>query len=735
MPVALSSKPGVARPRASKPKVVRRRGRARNAIESDEEIQREARSDSDSASDSSVTSDDTELASEDVITNTDARILTPNTDNAAKDPSPFFAPSASWSEMVADETANGPAELPVIEFSDFDSRAISITKTKPKKPKKGSKKAQPPASSSLPSPPLSTQELADDEQEDKLPKTPIRRPSFPPRPFGQSARQAYQQRLDNDPSYVPTVGEFWGHDDRLMDKNLRSLSGWWRGRWQGRGRGFAMRGRGGFSSRPLRPGSDNQDTSPVEKNWTHDGFEELKKNEERKRVQQPGRASFRGRGGAVPQRGGGSAFSPARSRAGTALPEGRVWFAMKPQLMWTKQHDAFLYLDSHLRGRHGGQPAIRVRIPGSRGQVVRPPPRQRSQSIGTSIKPTTATSSVHGSDYADKAYVVRLPKSAGKDKLVPADVEEPPIDDLFTVRPRLVAAEPIPLPAPSNIRARSASTTNQGSFYPTPPDIQSPNLPLSTAQQQLEQLSIEPQNSDPVRQAQTEEAVLRNPPEQPEEQPRAPPPLQTNFTPSQAYGSPYTYSSTLSPGIAVNQLGVPYELATGRPVYLPAPPVYNPNGMVHPNNMPYQYMSPTHGPTFLDPATGVPVFSFPRPSSAIPIRAPTELNKPAPKNATATTTAHQRTSTLSTSAPVFEPLKDGPHVRFPSLSPAEPAYTAAEGSSDAESQQRQSNEIMYNPYQNPYYYPEAYGYNPYVDMQYGEMYGQDSQAPMGTVYF
>jgi hypothetical protein len=26
------------------------------------------------------------------------------------------------------------------------------------------------------------------------------------------------------------VGEFWGHDDRLLDKDLRSLSGWWRGR-------------------------------------------------------------------------------------------------------------------------------------------------------------------------------------------------------------------------------------------------------------------------------------------------------------------------------------------------------------------------------------------------------------------------------------------------------------------------------------------------------------------------
>src|SRR5260370_33404398 len=83
---------------------------------------------------------------------------------------------------------------------------------------------------------------------------------------GRTARQAYQERLESDPSYVPTVGEFWGHDDRLLDKDLRSLSGWWRGRWQGgvRGRGFGIRGRGrGRDRGEINAGNDSHSAGEV----------------------------------------------------------------------------------------------------------------------------------------------------------------------------------------------------------------------------------------------------------------------------------------------------------------------------------------------------------------------------------------------------------------------------------------------------------------------------------------
>ena len=100
---------------------------------------------------------------------------------------------------------------------------------------------------------------------------------------GRTARQVYQERLENDPSYVPTVGEFRGQDDRLLDKDLHSLSWWWRGRWQGvtRARGFRSRGRGrgrGFYGGDTNAGNDThppgevphslqQDVPPVDRQW------------------------------------------------------------------------------------------------------------------------------------------------------------------------------------------------------------------------------------------------------------------------------------------------------------------------------------------------------------------------------------------------------------------------------------------------------------------------------------
>ncbi|KAN0063986.1 hypothetical protein ACQY0O_003592 [Thecaphora frezii] len=60
------------------------------------------------------------------------------------------------------------------------------------------------------------------------------------------AALAYRERLQKDPSFTPRVGQFWGHDERLLDQDLRGLSGWWRGRSGGGGGGG--RGRGGSAS-------------------------------------------------------------------------------------------------------------------------------------------------------------------------------------------------------------------------------------------------------------------------------------------------------------------------------------------------------------------------------------------------------------------------------------------------------------------------------------------------------
>ncbi|KAE9409825.1 hypothetical protein BT96DRAFT_458612 [Gymnopus androsaceus JB14] len=333
-----------------KTRVVRRRGRANLGIDSDEEIEREARTDSEEEEEEAYSSDsstdsDTEPASD--LPNDHPRALTPNTSHSPERVDSFFK-SGSWADEAAEQEG-----LPVIDFNDLRQK----------------------------NPPLT-----------------------PRRPPGQTARQAYQQKLEADPSYVPTVGEFWGHDDRLLDKDLRSLSGWWRGRWQG---GFRGRGRG----RPFPREQHVQPETPVNREWTHDGFEEMKQNED-------GRRPIRGRG----------TFSPS-------VKAGRVWFSKKPEHMWTKQAESYLYSDPSSRPRQGNPASVRVKLPSQKTAAVRVP-IQDSTSKSSDQPPSASTA--NDSDYGDRVLVVRLPKP------VPV-VEEPSLEDVFTVRPRLRISETYPI--------------------------------------------------------------------------------------------------------------------------------------------------------------------------------------------------------------------------------------------------------------------------------------------------
>jgi len=70
-------------------------------------------------------------------------------------------------------------------------------------------------------------------------------------------REAYAQRMAEDPKFTPRVGQFWTHDQRLYEggnvgdgySGLRQMSPFWRGRGMPRGAfrgGIRGRGRGGF---------------------------------------------------------------------------------------------------------------------------------------------------------------------------------------------------------------------------------------------------------------------------------------------------------------------------------------------------------------------------------------------------------------------------------------------------------------------------------------------------------
>ncbi|KAF6762006.1 hypothetical protein DFP72DRAFT_1147992 [Ephemerocybe angulata] len=750
-----------------KKRVVRRRGRARGGMESDEEIEREVATseseddeedDRSSSSDSATDDSDTEPGSEDVPSN----IQSPSTSkdvgvegvthiNGAA--APFFTSSLAWSEMVTDENENGAAGLPVIEFAEF-SEASKIPARPSKKSKQKQKKAAAAASGPAAPPAQEHESVEEEEPATELPKSPAS--PLLPRKLGQTARQAYQERLEKDPSYVPKVGGFWGHDDRLMDKDLRSLSGWWRGQWQGRGRGRGFGGRGGGRGghAPFSPSLEvaPEDLPPVERTWGHDGFEEMKRKEEERQAHQEGPAG-RGRGGF---RGGRGGFAG----------RGRGTFKQHPA---PPPHGAVLSPTSR-----------RLRPP-----FAKKPERPFSQESAASLEAAATQAPAR-----ELQYVVRLPaRSVEQPKVsVPqapaAAPAKAPAPELASISE--VAQTPTPAPAPVPVPAPISTTASDDtcSSQPSPAVIS-----------QLEQLSLEPAFSDPNRQAKTAEAVLRNPGQDGNSEglegvandPRSSlPPLQTVFTPppppisqpSPVYGSPYSFPPSLPPGIALNHHGMPYEMATGRPVYLqappPPPPMYNPRPIMHSHHPSLSYghvphptvtspdflaQPPSHTPPmngFIDPSTGAPIFSFPRASARLEIRAPDDPHRSPPSNGKAA--ANRGPSKLRTTAMAFEPSRssqgDGERY-YPSISttPSDgsglpPSYETVNGSlpeEPAEQQQQQQQQpamgpmMPYNPYQQQYYYPDAYGYNPYMDMppqHAGQYDGYNvDQSQQQTVYY
>lgn len=733
----------------------RRRGRATGGFESDEEIVREIATDSDTDDDSSsldsASDSDTEPASEDVITN-ERHSSTPDTSqdtSLTKDVladvsgahGAFFTTPGNWSEMVADETAHGPADLPVIDFADFDAHAVQPKTIRPRKPK-AAKQAPPKPE---PQPP----HRADDEEQPSSSQ-------LPPRTVGQTARQAYQKRLENDPSFVPKVGEFWGHDDRLLDKDLRSLSGWWRGRWQGRGRGFAPRGRGGFHTTRPQPGGqtadDNPDAplsapvevAPIEKSWTHDGYEEMRRREEqRQHKTTPVRGGFgNSRGSFVPSRGrgrGGFAASPSARPRNTSTftpPPGRPWFVMKPERPFTKQQEGFLYLDPALKPRHNQGFGIRVKLPGSHGLVIRTPLNSTSS---TAAKPARVAPpvSANGSEYDAKHLVVRLPAR-------PAQVAT-------AFQPSALSlAEPHDDDIASNIASASvapAEASQEPEIAVQPPEATGGSSSDSAGWIQPSEINLDDNGI----------------PSQPDRLDQRPPlhPLQTTFTPpvaSPPYGSPYAYAHTLPHGVALNQHGMAYELATGRPVYFqtPMPPMYDPRPVMHPTMPPFvpghvhhhsmdspdptnpQSLShPQHPPpinNFIDPATGAPIFSLPR-QTRIEIRAPTEQDEGRASSSKLT----RRVSGLRGAAATFEPSRPlpmspsyGQETGFaPSVNDSANGDVAPHPSMDP-------NMMGYSTYSQQYYYPN-YMYPQYMDMTQippYEYYPSDPRLQgTGTVYY
>ena len=355
-----------------------RRGR-RAAGSSEEE-------DHSSDSDLSVSDSDT-LSSEDALTTPappDHSVSPPSKRRSKKKATEPLIPEqpTSWSELVSQED-DIHQEPPIIDFADF------VSGPGPSAPVRGRPKAR----------------------------------------GGKTQRQAYLERLSEDPSFIPRVGQFWGHDERLLAPELRGMSDWWRGRWNSRGRG---RGRGMGRARPERPVEEAEPAPapPTERTWGHDGFEKMK-DQERDRSQR-GRGRGRGRGG----RGG--------------------FVSREPEQLWTKAPDTHLHVDPSTRPQFPGQGrGIKVNLPGQwRPSIVR---------IGRNPKPAPARPAPTSVAEVPTEIVVKLPGKQAQVVAVsrsnapanPTVPEEPetvqPLDDVPPTPTARLPGTTAPKPAPEFI--------------------------------------------------------------------------------------------------------------------------------------------------------------------------------------------------------------------------------------------------------------------------------------------
>ena len=306
-----------------------------------------------------------------------------------------------------------------------------------------------------------TKEDTGNEEEEEAAKATSRDPRTTKRPGGMSARQVYLKRLENDPAYIPRVGEFWGHDERLLDKDLRSLSGWWRGKWTARG-GFSGRGRGSFGpsghhrSFTVDAHSGEHQSDPVDQTWKHDGYEELNKGDESSSSKAKNREEVfrgRGRGRGLAVRGLGPVTRPARSQSSASQAQNNH-IPIRPyghnrsyslwgryEHAWTKHAVTFLFQDVLNKPKNGEDVGVRVKLPGQqRYNVVRILKPDPSIEASISDRPPQPARSI----------VVKLPtrstaapKAEGVSQLAPSL----PLPELQEVKPKSHDADVAPLPS------------------------------------------------------------------------------------------------------------------------------------------------------------------------------------------------------------------------------------------------------------------------------------------------
>ncbi|KAG9000199.1 hypothetical protein FRB94_005643 [Tulasnella sp. JGI-2019a] len=575
----------------NKTRVVRRRGPARND-EDDGIIERAALSDTESEqsdTDRDPESEDDETGEEHHASGPTpaskpadgvppAVTTTPPLTDAATPP-PTNGTSSNeashiWSDMVATEQVEGKhndeSDLPVIDFADLCQAPVVdeiLNKTE-------SASVETPASPPPPQPAAASTKNNN------------------PKPKSAGAREIYLAKLKDDPAYTPRVGQFWGHDDRLMDKELRGMSDWWRGRWTGRGRGgFAGRGgrggrggvasdRGGGTSEPMR--------------WDHDGYEELLKQGEgrgrsKRGVNGGGLHSTRGwfkekegrggsaRGGARGGRGGGQPARPATQNEIQAQLQAQAAAQIASSASTTPaQVPVETAAETPIAG------------PSNAGATAKPPLPPKAPKAA--VNPRAKLNGLLAQASTDRA--------AASAKSVIAQAK----DEIAAASTNGTAPTAAPSTAPSKPTTAASSSANPTTAAPVRVNLPKvPRAPRNTRQNQTQkdhgaatsagrrqqqaapavsvppQVSLPAQNltfgtADPAAVASnaTSPTTSQAPPSHP-----GPTPATSSAPPPPPSNPGYSYVA-LPPGIAMGESGLLYEVATGRPVVLNQPPLPQP---------------------------------------------------------------------------------------------------------------------------------------------------------------
>ncbi|KAG8896989.1 hypothetical protein FRC01_011520, partial [Tulasnella sp. 417] len=663
--------------RSHKTRLVRRRGRARDDdIEGDDVIERAALSDSESEpsdQDDSASEEEEEeeppepapqASASSLETATAATLPTPPTEatpppvkagDESVAPVPQKEPTQLWSDAVAEDKPGDGEDLPVIDFAELSTvpqgeSINSLLDKKKRKKKKKSKadqsstpkaetKAGGPSTSASGGPSAapapvsdttgpaqastsSTAAPAPDSASTPAQSTSTNRPPKPA-PAYITARQSYLKKLNSDPAATPRVGQFWGHDDRLMDKELRPMSDWWRGRWVGRGRGrggFVGRGRGGRGGPPFagdQPGespNEERPIDPIDAKWGHDGYEELEKQSSsggRGGARGVGRGRGRARGGGGGGRGGRGGLNGINGSAASSPNPGvndhRAQLqAQAAAKMAAEQQDAGPSTPTpsnsgRSAGKKGKKPARTplAKVSDVIAQAVREREREKANGVVAAAKSDVAaahqpsTSNASGgsvvpstngpSTTAANPPRVRLPRVA------PPARAQPAAATTGQSAPDVKGTVPAPQETPANQPPLPPSAPRQGTQATVPPG-------QHKRTETLERAVLKDSFTKAASSAGASDAVASPSTSQPPVTVNAPLVTQPSSNPGYSYVA-------LPPGIAMGESGLLYEIATGRPVVLnpqgaapaastpplPLPPmsasgpVYNPRPVPHPH--------------------------------------------------------------------------------------------------------------------------------------------------------